>query len=801
MNDKALSTLEFTKIIALLAECASTPMGRRRCEELVPMDYIADIREAQTQTSDALARILRKGSVSFSGASDIRPALLRLDVGSTLGIVELLAISSLLRAVARVTTYGRRETDGDGKEASADSLDGFFNSLNPLPGLAREIDRCIISEEEIADDASPGLRQVRRNMRAASEKIRSQLNSLLISARTFLQDAVITMRNGRYCVPVKAEQKANVPGMVHDQSSSGATLFIEPMSVVRLNNELRELEIAERREIEAILASLSEQTAACSAELKADVELMGLMDFIFAKASLSRNMRGVEPRINCDGIIRLKNARHPLLDQKKVVPVSLTLGEDFDLLIVTGPNTGGKTVSLKTVGLLTLMGLSGLHVPAAEGTALALFTEVYADIGDEQSIEQSLSTFSSHMTNIVRFLDKADKNSLVLFDELGAGTDPVEGAALAMAILTFLHNMKVRTMATTHYSELKLFALSTPGVENASCEFNVETLRPTYRLILGIPGKSNAFAISSKLGLPEFIIDEARKHIDADTESFEDVISDLEASRVQMEQDKEQIASYKAEMAALKKELDAQKEKLEQQKEKIIRQAQDKAREVLQEAKDYADETIRIINRTTNGSDVSRILEEERTRLRQRLDKTAPQEKDRPAARKKAADPGKLHLGDAVKVLSMGVKGTITSLPNAAGELTVQIGILSSKVNIQDIELIDEETITGELVQAQKKQSRQSSNTGRIRMERSSSISPELNLIGMTVDEAIPALDSYLDDAYLAHLDKVRIVHGRGTGALRNAVHQRLRRYKYIKSFRLGGFGEGDSGVTIVEFK
>ena len=795
MNEKALTTLEFTKIIAQLETHASTPMGKKLCRELVPMGLIPDIQEAQANTSDALARVQRKGSVSFSGAQDIRPSLLRLSVGSTLGISELLSVSGLCRAVARAIAYGRREHT----EEDTDSLDAMFDGLSPLTLLAKEIDRCILSEEEIADDASPGLRSVRRAMRATSEKIHSQLNGMLISARTYLQDAVITMRGGRYCIPVKAEYKGNVPGMVHDQSSSGSTVFVEPMSVVRLNNELRELEIREQKEIEAILAALSEQTAAHIDELTANIELMGLLDFIFAKAMLSRGYRGVEPRFNCEGIISLKAARHPLLDPKKVVPITLTLGEAFDLLIVTGPNTGGKTVSLKTVGLLTLMGLAGLHVPAAEGTRLAVFQEVYADIGDEQSIEQSLSTFSSHMTNIVRFLEKADKDSLVLFDELGAGTDPVEGAALAMAILSFLHNMKVRTMATTHYSELKLFALSTPGVENASCEFDVETLRPTYRLLVGIPGKSNAFAISGKLGLPQFIIDDAKKHIDADNESFEDVISNLEASRVQMERDQAQIAAYKAEMAQLQKEIAGQKEKLEAQKEKYLRDAQEKAREVLQQAKDYADETIRIINKTTDGGEVSRILEEERAKLRKRLDKTSGGDTQKPqAVPKKAVDPKKLKLGDAVKVLSLNMRGTVSSLPNAKGDFFVQMGILRSQVNIKDIELIQENTISGDGVPAKRVSV---SGGGKIGMSKASSISPEINLIGKTVDEALPELDKYLDDAYLSHLEKVRVVHGRGTGALRSGIHQHLKRLKHVKSFHLGEFGEGDSGVTIVEFK
>ncbi len=796
MNEKALTTLEYHKVIAQLTAYATTQPGKELCQNLKPMDAISDIITAQKETSDALSRIIRKGSLSFSGVKDIRDSLLRLSIGASLSITELLSISSQQKAASRAIAYGKRETE----EQLEDALDGYFSALQPLATLTREIDRCIISEDEIADDASPGLRSVRRSMHLAEEKIHAQLNSLLINARTYLQDGVITMRNGRYCVPVRSEFKNNVPGMVHDQSSSGSTMFIEPMGVVKLNNELRELEIKEQKEIEAILATLSNLAADYLEELRINMNTLITLDFIFAKAMLSRQHRGCEPRLTTKGIVRLKKARHPLLDPKKVVPIDLTLGETFDLLIVTGPNTGGKTVSLKTVGLLTLMGLSGLHIPANEGSTINVFNEVYADIGDDQSIEQSLSTFSSHMTNIVNFLEKADRHSLVLFDELGAGTDPTEGAALAIAILSFLHNMKVRTMATTHYSELKLFALSTDHVENASCEFDVETLRPTYRLLIGIPGKSNAFAISQKLGLPGYIIEDARKRIDTQDESFEDVISNLEASRIRLEKDEAQIAAYKEEIVSLRNQLETQKDKLEQQKERIIRQAQDKARDVLQEAKDFADETIRIINKTTNDSSISRQLEEERTKLRNKLNQvSSPAPVKEEAPKKKTPDPKKLKIGDTVKVHSLNLTGTVSSLPNAKGDLYVQVGIFRSQVKLSDIEIIDVPTVSGDGVPQQLKRSK--SSTSQIKMSKSSSISPEVNLIGMTVDEAIPTMEKYLDDAYLAHLEKVRVVHGRGTGALRNAVQQRLRRLKYVKTFHLGEFGEGDSGVTIVEFK
>lgn len=792
MNQKALKTLEFNKIIDMLTTYASTPLGKDMCKQLLPMDTLDDICSSQEETSHALTRIIKHGSISFSGARDIRDSLMRLAIGSSLSIVELLNISSVLKTTNRVKSYGRHEMGDD----SNDCLDPFFDQLEPLTPLNREIERCIISEDEISDDASPGLKHIRRSMRTIKEKVHTQMNSILVSSRNLLQDGVITMRNGRYCLPVKQEHKSAVAGMVHDQSSSGSTVFIEPMAVVKLNNELRELELKEQKEIEKILAELSNQVSEYTTQLQDNLTILSHLDFVFAKAMLSKEYQGSEPKFNTNGYINIKKGRHPLLDKKKVVPIDIHLGKDFDLLIVTGPNTGGKTVSLKTVGLFTLMGQAGLHIPAFDGSELALFKEVYADIGDEQSIEQSLSTFSSHMTNIVTILEQADKDSLVLFDELGAGTDPTEGAALATSILSFLHNMQIRTMATTHYSELKVFALSTDGVENACCEFSVETLRPTYRLLIGVPGKSNAFAISGKLGLPSFIIDDAKKRIDSDKESFEDVITNLEAARVTIEKEQEQIEAYRKEIEGLKTKLEQKNEHLEARKERIIQEANEKAQKILQEAKDFADETIKIINKKTAGGNIAKMLEEERGKIRNKLDNVNSNLAMKPTKKpKKEVKANQLHLGDSVKVLSMNLKGTVSSLPNAKGDLYVQMGILRSLVNIKDIELIHEDTISGDGVPKQR------SNIGRTRVSKSSSVSPEVNLIGMTVDEAIPVLDKYLDDAYLAHLPQVRIVHGRGTGALKNGVHTHLKRLKYVKSFRLGAFGEGDTGVTIVEFK
>lgn len=793
MNKKALKTLEYNKIIDQLTEYAASAPGKEMCRNLVPSSNYEEIVTAQQETTDAVARIRQKGSLSLSGIRDIRDSLKRLEIGSSLGIMELLSISSLMNVAARAKAYGRHEES----ELPDDSLEPMFQALEPLTPVNNEIKRCILSEDEISDDASPGLRHVRRSMKNIQDRIHGQLNSILNSARSYLQDAVITMRDGRYCLPVKSEYKSHVSGMVHDQSSTGSTIFIEPMAIVKLNNDLRELEIQEQKEIEAVLADLSNQVAPYTQELAIDLELLTKLDFIFAKAALSRHYRCSAPVFNKKHIINIKDGRHPLLNPDTVVPINISLGKDFDLLIVTGPNTGGKTVSLKTVGLFTLMGQAGLHIPAFEGSQLSVFEEVFADIGDEQSIEQSLSTFSSHMTNIVKILDTADSNSLCLFDELGAGTDPTEGAALAIAILSFLHNMKCCTMATTHYSELKVFALTTPGVENACCEFSVETLRPTYRLLIGIPGKSNAFAISQKLGLPSYIIDDAKTHLEAKDETFEDLLAHLEESRVTIEKEQAQIQSYKMEIEKLKARLERKEEKLDEQRDRFIRDAKEEAQKILRDAKETADQTIRNINKLGDTAGLTKQLEAERTKLREKLGGVekdlglGSQQQKKPA---KTVSPKKLKLGDGVRVLTMNLNGTVSSLPNAKGDLYVQMGILRSLVNIKDIQLLDEPAVTGPAISNK-------TGSGKIRMSKSSSISPEVNLIGMTVDEAMPVLDKYLDDAYLSHLNQVRVVHGRGTGALKAAVHKRLKKLKYVKEFRLGEFGEGDTGVTIVTFK
>ena len=801
MNEKALKTLEYTKIIDQLTEYASTEMGKQMCRELQPSCDLGTIRQSQTETTDALTRVRMKGSLSFGGVKDVRGSMNRLEIGSSLGIPELLAVSSLLTVAARAQSYGRHEKS---EEFPDDSLDERFRALDPLTPVNNEIKRCLPSEDEVSDDASPGLAKVRRSMKIVGGRVHTQLNSILNSSRTYLQDAVITMRDGRYCLPVKAEYKSQVPGMVHDQSSTGSTVFIEPLAIVKLNNELRELEIQEKREIEFVLAALSSQLMPYTDAILSDLSILAELDFIFAKAALSRHYNCVEPKFNNKRYINIKDGRHPLLNPKQVVPINIWVGDSFDLLIVTGPNTGGKTVSLKTVGLFTLMGQSGLHIPAFEGSELAVFDNVFADIGDEQSIEQNLSTFSAHMTNIVSILNEADANSLCLFDELCSGTDPTEGAALAIAVLNFLHNMTCRTIATTHYSELKVFALTAPGVENACCEFNVETLRPTYRLLIGIPGKSNAFAISRKLGLPDYIIDEAKNQMEQKDESFEDLLANLENSRVTIEKEREEIASYKQEIETLKNRLQQKEERFSEQKEKMLSKAREEAQKILQDAKDTADQTIRNINKLAKSSGVNKELEAERTKLRgkiQDVDKKLAVKKT--AAPKKAVSAKKLRLGDTVRVLSMNLKGTVSSLPNAKGDLYVQMGILRSLVNIRDLEMVEEASITGPGLSGTHTGGSRGSGSGssKIKMSKSFSVSPEVNLIGMTVDEAIPVLDKYLDDAYLAHLPQVRVVHGRGTGALKAGVHRHLKKLSYVKEYRLGEFGEGDTGVTIVTFK
>ena len=794
MNKKVLNTLEYDKIVEQLAKLAGSDGGKKLCRSLTPMTDRDEILEAQCETSDALTHIMTQGPISFQGVTPIKESLKRLELGAPLSMRELLDISSLLACAGQTKHYFRKSLNEN--EETGDCLNERYQLLEPLAPLMQEIRRCIIAEDEMADDASAGLNQVRRKLKSTGDRIHEQLGVLLNSHRSMLQDAIITMRNGRYCLPVKAEYRSSFHGMLHDQSATGATLFIEPNSVVKLNNEIRELERLEQDEIDKVLADLSNQTAEQSFLVEQDHRILTELDFIFAKAKLAMEQNATEPIFNTEHYIQIRKGRHPLLDKKKAVPIDVRLGKDFDLLVITGPNTGGKTVSLKTVGLFTLMGQAGLHIPALDRSELSIFSEVYVDIGDEQSIEQSLSTFSSHMTRVVHILQHADADSLCLFDELGAGTDPTEGAALAIAILNYLHDRGIRTMATTHYSELKIYALSTNFVENACCEFDVETLRPTYRLLIGIPGKSNAFAISSKLGLSDEIINAAKEQISKEDESFEDVIADLEQSRVTIEKEQQEIAEYKERIRTLQEQLQKKNEKIDQAKDKILRDANEKARAILQEAKDVADETIRDFNKAGASADIKE-LEKKRQKVRDKINekngKLALGNTQKKPAGQKTVDPKKLKKGDSVKIISMNLKGIVNTLPDAKGNLFVQCGIMRMQTNINDLVPVKEETITAPALLR--------TNTGKLKMSKSFSVSSEINLLGCTVDEAIAKLDKYLDDAYLAHLPSVRVVHGKGTGALRSAVQSHLKRLKYVKEYRLGEYGEGDAGVTIVTFK
>ena len=796
MNEKSLRILEYNKIIEMLSSKAHSKAGKLLCDGLKPIDNLNEVISSLQNTDDALKRLIKNGNISFAGNKDIRQSLLRLKKGSSLNALELLLICDLLEASSRVKSYLKKEHPDD----EDDSLDKYYAMLEPLTKHSLEIRRCIISEDEIADDASSELKAIRRHIKGTNDKIHSELTRMVNTTyRTYLQDAVITMRDGRYCIPVKAEYKSNVPGMVHDQSGSQSTFFIEPAAIVNLNNELKQLSIDEEREVGVILAKLSSDLSDHLDEIMTDSEVLTILDFIFAKANLALDMNATRPLYNVFGHVNLKKARHPLLDKNKVVPIDIKLGYDFDLLIITGPNTGGKTVALKTIGLLSLMGQAGLFIPAKDASELSIFDNIYADIGDEQSIEQSLSTFSSHMKNIVEILHEADEKSLCLFDELGAGTDPIEGAALAISVLSDLHARKVRSVATTHYSELKVYALQEEGVENACCEFDVDTLRPTYRLLIGIAGKSNAFAISSKLGLPSYIIDDAKSRISKKDESFEDVLTELENNRVIIENEKAEIEKLKREIELLKKDYENRQKKLLESKDKIIREATEEAREILQDAKNTADIAIRDLMKKENRGDI-RSMERNRTKLREKIDNTNSKVSiNSSTVNKKKNKPSDFKLGEDVRIISLNMEGTINSLPDSKGNLYVLCGIMRMQAKMDDIEFIDKPDI---IVKDMKfKSDDLSKKSHQKSLSKASSISMEINLLGKMVDEAIAELDKYLDDAYLSHLSSVRIVHGKGTGALRNAIHNYLKNVSYVSSYRLAEYGEGDAGVTIVEFK
>jgi len=788
MNERAVRVLEFDRIRDMLVHYTGSTLGRDMAAGLMPAGTREEADLLQQQAEDATRRVDRKGSLSFGGISDIGESLVRLRHGGCLTAAELLRIGSILTATQRVKQYGTTGTRGE--DAPQDSLTERFELLETLPEVCREINRCILSEETIADDASSGLRSVRRKIKTANDRIHERMGALMAqaAAQGMLQDALITQRDGRYCLPYKSEYKNQVSGMIHDQSASGSTSFIEPMEVVKLNNELRELAIAEQEEIQKVLAALSETVAPYESELRYNGRCLAELDLIFARAAFGRAIRGNRPVFTANRTIRIIQGRHPLIPDKKVVPIDVALGEDPSMIVITGPNTGGKTVTLKTVGLFTMMAQAGLPIPAKSGSEMGFFREVYADIGDEQSIEQSLSTFSSHMTNTVRILAEADEDSLVLFDELGAGTDPTEGAALATAILTHLHRYDIRTVATTHYAELKLFALRTEGVMNACCEFDVETLQPTYRLLMGIPGKSNAFAISRKLGLSDALIGEAEALIGESDRNFEDVITDLEDKRRAMDGELARAREDRRAAEAMRAEWEKKSAELAAKREDILRKAREEARDTLEEAKTYADESIRRVRKLESHM-TSADLENERRKTREKISEieehmSRPGTKVKPAKQYKAKD---FRIGDSVMVLSMNLKGTIHTLPNEKGECFVTMGILQSKVNISDLVKLEEPDRTVERAGGVKISAESKSLT----------IHPDINLVGKRVDEALAELDKYLDDAYLAHLPKVTVIHGRGTGALRTAVHNHCKRLKYIKGITVSP----DYGSTEVEFR
>lgn len=794
MNNKVLHTLEFDKITSRLADKATSQKGKEYCRLIRPVSDPEKIRARLKETGDALHRIYAKGPLSLSGINDPHVYTKRLDIGGTLNAEELLDIASLLQVASRAKGYG----EDDGQEAS-DSLSRYFDGLDPIDPLRNEISRCIISEDEISSDASPALRSIRRQLSLMGERVRSKMTEIMNARRECLSDAVITMRDDRYCLPVRAEYKNSLPGIVHDQSGSGATIFIEPSAVVSLNNEARELELKEQEEIRRILADLSARVNESSGAVTEDFKILSELDFIFAKGSLAWEENAFAPVLNTEGRIDLKKARHPLLDPEKVMPIDVNLGQSFDQLIITGPNTGGKTVSLKTVGLLTLMACAGLYIPAADRSEIAVFNDVYADIGDEQSIEQSLSTFSSHMTNIVEILrqvglpQKGGRSALVLFDELCAGTDPSEGAALSEAILSELHRTHIRTMATTHYPELKAYALTTDGVENACMEFSMETLSPTYRLLIGIPGKSNAFAISRKLGLSDSIIDDAASRMKQEDTDFEDLVTDLEIKHSEASRAREEAGRARKEAERLLQSAKEKEAALSDRRDDIISRANAEAAEILKRAKDEADRVIRNFNKYGSAAPDMAAMEKQRSAIGESIKahqgKAALKPKKSVSVKAKKPDARKLRIGDDVIVLSMNLKGTVHTLPDARGNLTVQMGIMRSKVNIDDIALVNEDQT----------RSKKQSGSSRRSMSKAGSMSAELMLIGMNSDEAIRTLDKYLDDARLSHLSTVRIVHGKGSGILRKAVHDYLSRQKDIKDYHLAAYGEGDTGVTVVE--
>jgi len=781
MNPKALSTLEYPKIIEMLSSRAISPMGKARADALTPMTDIAEISQAQAETTAATGYILRKGSLPLGGIRDIRAFISRAMAGGMLYIEDLLHVADFLYVCGKAMTYGREE-----RNTEPTCLTPHFNGILAAPALEAEINRCIKSATEIADNASPKLNDIRRNITQAHNKIRDQLQSVIRSGayKDMLQDAIITLRGDRFCVPVKADQRGNFPGMVHDQSSTGATVFMEPLVVVQLNNKIKELHFEEKREEERILMKLSGLVADEADILTASINNLTYLDFVFAKGELSLAQEANPPEFNQRGYVNIRKGRHPLLKAGTVVPTDIWLGGEFAMLLITGPNTGGKTVTLKTIGLLTCMGQAGLHIPAAEHSELAVFDEVFADIGDEQSIEQSLSTFSSHMSNIVQIIGQLEGQSLVLLDELGAGTDPTEGAALAIAILQYLQSKGTRTVITTHYSELKLYALSTPGVENASCEFDVETLRPTYRLLIGVPGKSNAFAIAARLGLPENIITKAKEALSTEEVRFEDVITDLEAGKKMVAIEQERAAVYRREAEALRQDLAKTQEKLQAQKDKILEKAREDALFTVQQARREAEALLKSMQQTKESEEARRQMREKLGEMEVAIGPI----KEKPTRK----PPENLRRGDKVFIHSLNQSGTVSTPPNEKGEVHIQAGIMKIKVHITDLSISEDEP---------KEKFTPAGGAGGSKIGKAMHIRPEIDLRGMLPEEATGVANKYLDDAFLGGLSMCTLIHGKGTGAVRNAVHTMLKKHPHAKDFRLGKYGEGETGVTVVTLR
>ncbi len=792
MEAKTYKVLEYDKIIKMLVEKAESQLGKNMAKNLKASSDINEVEYMQRETQEALGLLINKGNPPLYGIYDISHELNMAEIGGMLSPHSLLKISDSLRVSRNLKGY-IKELKEQGKE-DYPIIHGLIMDLKTFKSIEDEINNAIIGEDEISDNASSALRSIRRQIMNKNESVKNKLNSITSSSKykKYLQDSIVTVRDGRYVVPIKQEYKSYFPGIVHDQSSSGATLFVEPMAVVELNNELRELEIKEREEIENILRRLSNLVAEESQAIKNNQQILQRLDFIFAKGKLALAMNATKPNLNDKGYINIKQGRHPLLKVDKVVPIDIYIGKDFNTLVITGPNTGGKTVTLKTVGLLTLMGQSGLHIPADFDSEIGVFDQVFADIGDEQSIEQSLSTFSSHMTNIVNILEKVDENSLVLFDELGAGTDPTEGAALAMSILEHLLARGIRTIATTHYSQLKIYALTTEGVKNASVEFDVDTLSPTYRLLIGVPGKSNAFEISKRLGLPDYIIDYAKTLVSKESVEFEDVLQAIDKDRKIIEKNRFEAEKLKYEVEKLKEELNREKEKTKETKEKIILQAKEEARSILRDAKEEADKIIGELRQISHEIDreKARKIQKSQESLRLQLNKVEQSISNDVLNVKSNKPPKNLKVGDAVEVLSLNQKGTVLEAPDEDGNVLVQVGIMKVNVHISTLKRTElEEQDEGRI------------SAKNIIKTKSANVQNEIDLRGKNLDEALLDLDKYIDDVYLAGIKKAYIIHGKGTGVLRSGINSYLKGHRHVKSSRLGKFNEGGDGVTVIELK